>query len=175
MHVNYNDLVANYYKNLENNLRGFSGGPGFLSVWAHDEDPTRSLMSIIDLAIEDGHEILTIKSSQEVADQFKGYGDHKEGVVYRDNEQIGYMTNRAVRVHDTVKHTAKDFGYNQIITFVSLKKNVLTLDYEDDTMDKPLHLGLMAIEEKVNKILNERLDIQTLNVDDRNKRSCAKH
>jgi hypothetical protein len=49
--LNYQTLVHNYYENLNTNLRHFTGGPGFLESWAHDEDHNRSLLEILDLAL----------------------------------------------------------------------------------------------------------------------------
>ncbi len=52
--LNYHELVTGYYDNLNNNLRNFKGGPGFLETWVHDEDHNRSLLEILDLAHSHG-------------------------------------------------------------------------------------------------------------------------
>jgi hypothetical protein len=54
MKINYSELVSAYYENLNENLRHFRGGPGFLETWVHDEDHARSLLAILDLAHADG-------------------------------------------------------------------------------------------------------------------------
>src|SRR5476649_2718283 len=64
--LNYQELVAGYYDNLNNNLRNFKGGPGFLETWVHDEDHNRSLLEILDLAHSHGINSLQIHLSKEV-------------------------------------------------------------------------------------------------------------
>ena len=64
--LNYQELVAGYYDNLNNNLRNFKGGPGFLETWVHDEDHNRSLLEILDLAHENAIEELSIQLTQDV-------------------------------------------------------------------------------------------------------------
>lgn len=59
--LNYQELVAGYYDNLNNNLRNFKGGPGFLETWVHDEDHNRSLLEILDLAHSHGINTLNIR------------------------------------------------------------------------------------------------------------------
>ncbi len=66
MQLNYQDLVVGYYDNLNNNLRNFKGGPGFLETWVHDEDHNRSLLEIFDLAREHGVDSLKITLSSDV-------------------------------------------------------------------------------------------------------------
>src|SRR5258708_36646424 len=65
--LNYQELVSGYYDNLNNNLRNFKGGPGFLETWVHDEDHNRSLLEILDLAHEHGMATLKIRLPAEVA------------------------------------------------------------------------------------------------------------
>lgn len=57
--VNYQAIVKAYYNNLQDNLRSFRGGEGFLEEWAHDEDINRSLIEILYLAYE--HDELPIQ------------------------------------------------------------------------------------------------------------------
>lgn len=64
--LNYSELVAGYYDNLNNNLRNFKGGPGFLETWVHDEDHARSLLEILALADEHGISALKIQLGPEV-------------------------------------------------------------------------------------------------------------
>lgn len=59
--LDYQELVNGYYDNLNNNLRNFKGGPGFLETWVHDEDHNRSLLEILDLAHSHGIERLNIQ------------------------------------------------------------------------------------------------------------------
>jgi hypothetical protein len=66
--LNYQDLVTGYYDNLNNNLRNFKGGPGFLETWVHDEDHNRSLLEILDLAHSHGIDALNIQLPPAVAD-----------------------------------------------------------------------------------------------------------
>lgn len=65
--LNYQELVNGYYDNLNNNLRNFKGGPGFLETWVHDEDHNRSLLEILDLAHSHGIESLNIHLPPTVA------------------------------------------------------------------------------------------------------------
>jgi hypothetical protein len=65
--LNYQELVAGYYDNLNNNLRNFKGGPGFLETWVHDEDHNRSLLEILDLAHSHGISDLNIHLQAAVA------------------------------------------------------------------------------------------------------------
>src|SRR5262245_33802203 len=64
--LNYQELVSGYYDNLNNNLRNFKGGPGFLETWVHDEDHNRSLLEILDLAHSHGIDNLNIKLPSDV-------------------------------------------------------------------------------------------------------------
>jgi len=64
--LNYQELVSDYYDNLNNNLRNFKGGPGFLETWVHDEDHNRSLLEILDLAHAHGIADLTIRLPNDV-------------------------------------------------------------------------------------------------------------
>lgn len=65
--LNYQELVKDYYENLNNNLRNFKGGPGFLETWVHDEDHNRSLLEILDLAHSNGVASLRIHLPKEVS------------------------------------------------------------------------------------------------------------
>lgn len=64
--LNYQELVSGYYDNLNNNLRNFKGGPGFLETWVHDEDHNRSLLEILDLAHSHGIDNLNIRLTPSV-------------------------------------------------------------------------------------------------------------
>ncbi len=65
--LNYQDLVKDYYDNLNNNLRNFKGGPGFLETWVHDEDHNRSILEILDLAHSSGIAELSIRLPADVS------------------------------------------------------------------------------------------------------------
>lgn len=67
MKINYSELVSAYYENLNENLRHFRGGPGFLETWVHDEDHARSLLAILDLAHADGVGELEITLPQDIS------------------------------------------------------------------------------------------------------------
>lgn len=64
----YDTLVEGYYQNLNDTLRNFRGGPGFLESWAHDENHSRSILEIFDLAAQ--HEVHSVKLTvkPEIAD-----------------------------------------------------------------------------------------------------------
>lgn len=64
----YDELVEGYYRNLNDTLRNFRGGPGFLESWVLDENHSRSLLDILDLAIQNGASSLEISLSGEVAE-----------------------------------------------------------------------------------------------------------
>jgi hypothetical protein len=69
MMLNYQELVQGYYDNLNNNLRNFKGGPGFLETWVHDEDHNRSILEILDLAHSHGISDLKIQLGKDVTSQ----------------------------------------------------------------------------------------------------------
>jgi hypothetical protein len=71
MKINYRELVNAYYENLNENLRHFRGGPGFLETWVHDEDHARSLLAILDLAQAEGVEELEIELPQDISFSFE--------------------------------------------------------------------------------------------------------
>ncbi len=52
--VSYEDLVADYEKNLQTQLRGFKQAHEFLDLWVHDEDPAKSILSIVEAAESGG-------------------------------------------------------------------------------------------------------------------------
>ena len=66
MKIQYSELITDYYENLNTNLRNFRGGPGFLESWVHDEDHTRSLLGIFDLAAENKIDEVQVLLSPEV-------------------------------------------------------------------------------------------------------------
>lgn len=48
--LRYEELAADYEKNLHTQLRGFKQVHDFLDMWVHDADPARSLLSIAEAA-----------------------------------------------------------------------------------------------------------------------------
>lgn len=48
--LRYEELAADYERNLQTQLRGFKQVHGFLDLWVHDADPARSLLSIVEAA-----------------------------------------------------------------------------------------------------------------------------
>lgn len=60
--VEYEPLVAAYWHSLTTVLRGFQAAPGFefLETWVPDDDPTASILNIIQLAKEHGLTRITI-------------------------------------------------------------------------------------------------------------------
>lgn len=154
MIINYDDMLANYKKNLETNLRGFNGGPPPFEDWVpYEGDTNKSLKDIIELARNSGHEIFHI-----TADKIKST----------------WKSPRAVKIEEALKYAAKSYGYD-VVSAHSLRNNILTIDYEDTVPGKQLHNDLIKIEGDINKALDVSLDLQTLNVDDKNKRTaCGK-
>ena len=52
--IDYDALLAAYRESLVTVLRGFSAGPAFLEAWVPDEDPVRSVVSVVEAAREAG-------------------------------------------------------------------------------------------------------------------------
>ncbi len=67
MVIDYHQLVKDYNENLNNDLRGFRPGPGFLQTWVHDCDPTKSILSILDAAVEAALDELEIQIDLDLA------------------------------------------------------------------------------------------------------------
>lgn len=171
MELNYQELVDNYQKNLDTKLRGFKGGPGFLETWTYDVDDQRSLLEIIELGSQAGEEIIVINVSQEIADKFV-MGGWKDGFLGVVGTQVQYHSQRALKFSQFIKRKVYEYGYRYDVELVRLKGNILTLDYEEKEPQRPLHFHLMTLERELNKEFNEKIDIQTLNVDDKNRRQC---
>lgn len=66
--IDYAQLVHDYYKNLNETLRNFRGGPDFLETWGYDDNHNRSLVEIFDLAVSHNVPNLRIRLSRDVAD-----------------------------------------------------------------------------------------------------------
>lgn len=150
MHINYDKMLADYNKNMETNLRGFAGGPPPFECWVpYEGDDKKSIDDLLSIAREAGHEVV-----------FVNHGD----------KEYSNYTDRALRAELSLNK----FITPSFVKVISLKKNVLTIDYEDN--GTKFYEQLIKLEAFVNKELNEKFDIQTLNIDDKNKRkaSCAK-
>ncbi|MGE3760114.1 MAG: hypothetical protein AB7H97_20280, partial [Pseudobdellovibrionaceae bacterium] len=97
--LNYQELVEGYYDNLNNNLRNFKGGPGFLETWVHDEDHNRSLLEILDLAHEHGISELKIQLPKDVSTQVNldwlRKNSHEFGSVDLKGQQLSFSNTRA--------------------------------------------------------------------------------
>ena len=149
MHINYDNMLADYKKNMETNLRGFSGGPPPFECWVpYEGDDKRSIDDIISIARESGNEVVSVK-----------YGD----------QEHSFISKRALTAEVNLTLLS---GVQ--VKVVGLKKNVLTIDYP--ISETKFHENLIKLEASLNKQLNEKFDIQTLNIDDKNKRkaACAK-
>lgn len=160
MLIKYEELLADYKTNIETNLRGFSGGPHPFETWVpYEGDHIKSINALIDLAIEAKNEVITVQASKEICGS---------------DDNIICISPRAAKISESLSTICNDLGYTNKVKVVGLKNNVLTLDYEETPGLKPFHLSLIQIEDALNLALNEKLDIQTLNVDDKNRRNCAK-
>ena len=156
MNINYDEMLANCNKNLETNLRGFKGGPAPFEEWCpYEGDHDKSIQDLMDIAKKAGNEVVAI---------FTQHG----GVTL-------YQSERAVQAKKVLNEIAEKMGRLIVVNVVGLKKNVLTIDYEEPLGAQPFHEMLIKIEAKLNEIMNEKFDIQTLNIDDKNRRKCAKH
>lgn len=95
MQLNYQELVVGYYDNLNNNLRNFKGGPGFLETWVHDEDHNRSLLEIFDLAKEHGVESLRITLPKDVTSELNmdwlKHSASEYGALALDGQELTFV------------------------------------------------------------------------------------
>ena len=148
MLINYTEMLAEYKKNMETNLRGFSGGPPPFETWVpYEGDDGKSMQALIDLAKEAGHEVVSVIS---------------------ENNLTAYLSERA-----RVAQNWFEMNHPHV-RIVGLKRNVLTLDYEETPYAyAPFHTFLISIEKKLNEELGETFDIQTLELSDKNKRKCG--
>lgn len=152
MHINYEAMLTDYNKNLETNLRGFAGGPPPFETWTpYDGDDEKSIGDLLDYAKADGHEVVIVN--------------------FKDKD-YSYHSNRAVQAELYLNKISENLGFGVLIKVAGLKRNVLTIDY-DSSHDR-FHAELIKIERELNTRLGDKFDIQTLNVDDKNKRKCAK-
>ncbi len=153
MRVDYAKMLAEYEKNMETNLRGFSGGPPPFECWVpYAGDHDKSINDLMDTAKSAGHEVITV--------------DHGD-------LEYNYYSDRARQAELSIAKIIDDFGLNTKTKVVGLKKNVLTLDYDES--EKDFHFNLIKIEAELNKRISEKFDIQTLNIDDKNRRkACGK-
>lgn len=146
MFIDYQTMLKEYNDNMQNNLRGFTGGPPPFEDWVpYDDDPFKSAEELIKLAQKAKHEVITIKLS--------------------DNSTAGYMSDRAKTAQKYISSIVNEMKYPEV-KVVGLRHNVLTVDFNHPTF----HEKLISLEHTVNELMGERFDIQTLNIDDKNKR-----
>jgi len=83
-HLNYDELVESYYRNLHTTLRNFTPGPEFLESWVHDENHNRSIVGLFEAAEDGGIEELELEVGPQLADaldrewiksNLSGYGE----------------------------------------------------------------------------------------------------
>lgn len=67
--LNYCDLIKAYYEGLHTKLRNFSVGPDFLETWVHDENHSRSVLGILEAALQAKIDMLTVQIGEEFADE----------------------------------------------------------------------------------------------------------
>lgn len=145
MHINYDELLANYKKNMETNLRGFTGGPPPFETWVpYDGDDQKSKEELVSLARGIGHEVIYV------------------------NDGCAFFSERASKAESLLQSKCPE----HMIRVMGLKKNVLTIDYAEP-IGGNFHSRLIALEGEINQELGETFDIQTLNVEDKNKRKCG--
>jgi len=150
MLIDYDKLLADYNKNMETNLRGFSGGPPPFETWVpYDGDDQKSIDELITLAKEIGHEVITVKSAK---------GDRID------------KSQKALEAEGFMNKALEELNWLQRVTVVALRNKVLTIDYTDFAGEKPLHTYLIKLEKILNEMTGQNYDLQTLNIDDRNRR-----
>lgn len=155
MQINYDEMLTAYNKNMETNLRGFAGGPPPFENWVpYEGDHVKSIQELIDIAIESGQEVITVESA------------HGRRVIH---------TERAKKAKDNIDEILREKGLPNTVTIISLKKNVLTIDYEEIKDTQPFHERLIWLEGELNDIQGEKFNIETINLEDKNKRHCAKN
>ncbi len=165
MEINYEKMRDDYNKNLETNLRGFTGGPPPFETWTPTEgDPKRSVLDLIDLAVEDGQDVIFIKVSGEE----KFAGGYNGGFICVMDDGVQYVTSRGVPIlleFESIAHVI-----NPSAKVVNLKRNLMTIDYTDMPGKPPFHYSLIKIEDELCEKYGHRIYLQTLNIDDKNKR-----
>ncbi len=67
MRVSYEDIVAEYERGIQTQLRGFRPAQDFLDTWVHDEDPARSILSMAEAAELEGLDVLEVAVGPETA------------------------------------------------------------------------------------------------------------
>jgi len=58
--ISYEAIVADYEKGIQTTLRGFRPAQDFLDTWVHDEDPARSILSMVEAAELGGLHVLEV-------------------------------------------------------------------------------------------------------------------
>jgi hypothetical protein len=134
--LNYQELVAGYYDSLNNNLRNFRGGPGFLETWVHDEDHNRSLLEILDLAHENGIDDLEIQLPEDVRSTVNIDWLRRNSADYGSIELKGETLNFS-NVKSTTTSTDEFEGFSDIYT-EALKQHAKKIAFEGDINDATL-------------------------------------
>jgi len=69
MILDYQQLVKDYWENLNSQLRGFTAGADFLDTWVPDENHIRSIESLFESAQLHGIDSLKVKIQKAVVDE----------------------------------------------------------------------------------------------------------
>ena len=67
MRIRYEEIVSAYEEGLRTQLRGFRPAHDFLDTWVHDEDPARSILSMVESAGLGGVKSLEVDVGPETA------------------------------------------------------------------------------------------------------------
>ena len=168
MFIDYNEIVENYNKNLDENLRGFTGGPGFLETWTHDEDINRSVGEIIDLAVENKLLILNMKMHEEQAGKVQ-LGGYKDGVItITGGNVIQYLSREAVDLHGYLLIALADEGLTNTFFISDIVGEFVTLSYEENKSE--FSDALIRVERAVKRLSEKKYILQSEDVEDKNKR-----
>jgi hypothetical protein len=113
MMLNYQELVQGYYDNLNNNLRNFKGGPGFLETWVHDEDHNRSILEILDLAHSHGITDLKIQLPKDVTVlvdfEWLRKNSSKYGSIVLKGEQLSFSNTKSEAKTDEYSEVSEQY------------------------------------------------------------------
>lgn len=135
--LNYQELVEGYYDNLNNNLRNFKGGPGFLETWVHDEDHNRSILEILDLAHSHGISTLKIALPSDVSGQINldwlRRNAYEYGSVDLKGQQLSFSNTKA-------KYALDEFGGLSDIYADNLKRQMQSIRFEGLIESKSLQV-----------------------------------
>ncbi len=170
MFLDYNQLVSDYYKNLDENLRGFRGGPGFLETWTHDENHDRSISQILDLAEEHKVEVLLLKVGEEICNnaQLGACADGGGVLTRKDSTTLQFLSRRAVDILGRIMVAAQQLMLTNEFTITNLKGPVVTLSYTEKNNE--FSFSMIQLERIANSMSPERIVLQSENMEDKNRR-----